>query len=63
MCFVFPEALAAYEEALRAAPEDPLVLQSLADRALYLGFPELAIPAYEKIGRGVELSTCRSAQR
>ena len=54
--FVFPEALAAYEEALRAAPEDPLVLQTLADRALYLGFPELAIPAYEKIGRGVELS-------
>ena len=54
--FVFPEALSAYEEALRAAPGDPLILQTLADRALYLGFPELAIPAYEKIGRGVELS-------
>ena len=54
--FVFPEALSAYEEALRAAPRDPLILQTLADRALYLGFPELAIPAYEKIGRGVELS-------
>ena len=54
--FVFPEALSAYEEALRAAPKDPLILQTLADRALYLGFPELAIPAYEKIGRGVELS-------
>jgi len=54
--FVFPEALSAYEEARRAAPNDPLILQTLADRALYLGFPELAIPAYEKIGRGVELS-------
>ena len=54
--FLFPVALAAYEEALRMAPRDPLVLQTVADRALYLGFPELAIPAYEKIGRGVELS-------
>lgn len=54
--FVFPKALAAYEEALRLAPKDPLVLQTLGDRALYLGFPELAIPAFEKVGRGVELS-------
>jgi hypothetical protein len=54
--FAFPKALSAYEDALRAAPKDPLVLQTLADRALYLGFPELAIPAYEGIGRGVELS-------
>jgi tetratricopeptide (TPR) repeat protein len=54
--FVFPRALSSYEEALRAAPKDPLVLQTLGDRALYLGFPELAIPALEKIGRGVELS-------
>ena len=54
--FVFPQALAEYERAVRAAPEDPLVLQTLADRALYLGFPELAIPAYEKAGPGFELS-------
>ncbi|HEX9707140.1 MAG TPA: TPM domain-containing protein [Steroidobacteraceae bacterium] len=54
--FLFPRALAAYEEALQAAPQDPLVLQTLGDRAMYLGFPELAIPALEKIGRGVELT-------
>ena len=54
--FVVAPALAAYEAAARAAPEDPLVLQTLADRAVYLGFPELAIPALEKAGPGFELS-------
>jgi len=54
--FVFPTALAAYEEAVRAAPADPLVLQTLADRAMYLGFPELAIPALENAGPGFELT-------
>ena len=53
--FLFPRALAAYEQALQAAPSDPLVLETFADRAMYLYFPELAIPALEKIGRGVEL--------
>jgi tetratricopeptide (TPR) repeat protein len=53
--FVFPQAYSAFEAARRAAPEDPLVLQILAQRALYLGFPELAIPAFEKIGPGAEL--------
>jgi tetratricopeptide (TPR) repeat protein len=54
--FVFPQAYSAYEAARRIAPHDPLILQTLADRALYLGFPEIAIPALEQIGRGVELS-------
>ena len=54
--FLFPQALSAYQKAIRAAPNDPLALQTLADRALYLGFPELAIPALEKVGPGVELS-------
>ena len=31
------------------------MLETLGDRALYLGFPEVAIPALEAIGRGVEL--------
>ncbi len=53
--FLFPRALAGYEEALAASPNDPLVLQTLGDRAMYLYFPELAIPVLEKIGRGVEL--------
>jgi tetratricopeptide (TPR) repeat protein len=54
--FVFPQAYPAYEAARRAAPKDPLVLQTIGERALYLGFPEIAIPALEGIGRGVELT-------
>ncbi len=54
-CFVFAPAFTAYAEAQAAAPRDPLVLLTLADRALYLGLPELAIPALERVGRGVEL--------
>lgn len=54
--FSIPQALADYERALKAAPADPFVLQTLADRAMYLGFPELAIPAYQKAGPGFEMS-------
>jgi tetratricopeptide (TPR) repeat protein len=53
--FVFPRAYPAYEAARRAAPRDPLILQTIGERALYLGFPELAIPALERVGSGVEL--------
>ncbi|HEY6642187.1 TPM domain-containing protein [Povalibacter sp.] len=52
--FVFPKAFLEYEAARKAAPNDPIVLEIYADRTMYLGFPELAIPAYEKIGRGIE---------
>jgi tetratricopeptide (TPR) repeat protein len=55
-CFVFPQAFLAYEAAREAAPKDPLMLQLFGDRALYLGFPELAIPLLEPVGRGAELS-------
>jgi tetratricopeptide (TPR) repeat protein len=54
--FVFPQALADYEKALAAAPGDPLVLQTIAERAQYLGFPELARPALEKAGPGFEIA-------
>lgn len=54
--FVFPQALLSYETARRLAPRDPLVLETLGERARYLGFPELAIPALEAIGRGLEIS-------
>ncbi len=54
--FVFAPALAEYEKAVAMAPEDPYVLQTFADRALYLGFPELAIPALLKSGPGFELT-------
>jgi hypothetical protein len=52
--FVFPPALVEYEDALRKSPNDPLVLETFGRRALYLGFPELGIPALQKLGRGVE---------
>ena len=58
--FVFPQAYLAYEQARRAAPQDPIVLETLGDRALYLGFPEVAIPALEAIGRGVELELAQA---
>ncbi|HEY6123229.1 MAG TPA: TPM domain-containing protein [Steroidobacteraceae bacterium] len=54
--FVFPRAWLAYEEARRKAPKDPLVLETIGSRAQYLGFPEIAIPALEQIGRGLELT-------
>jgi tetratricopeptide (TPR) repeat protein len=54
--FVFAPAFAAYDAAVHAAPEDPLALQTLADRASYLGFPELAIPAYQRAGPGFEIA-------
>jgi TPM domain len=54
--FVFPQAYAAYEAARAASPKDPLVLETLASRAQYLGFPEIAIPLLEQVGRGMELS-------
>jgi tetratricopeptide (TPR) repeat protein len=54
--FVAPQALLDYERALRLAPRDPWVLETFGERARYLGFPELAIPALEAIGHGVEMS-------
>jgi hypothetical protein len=58
--FVFAPAFAAYEAAVQAAPEDPLALQTLADRAMYLGFPELAVPAYEEAGPGFEIELAQA---
>lgn len=54
--FVFPPALLDYEKARRLAPRDPWVLETLGERARYLSLPELAIPALEAIGRGLEYS-------
>ncbi len=54
--FVFPQAYSAYEAARRDAPADPIILQTLGERALYLGFPEITIAVLEKIGPGVELT-------
>lgn len=54
--FLFPQALLEYENARRLAPHDPWVLEVVGERARYLGFPEIAIPALEQIGRGLEYS-------
>ena len=50
------QALLEYENARRLAPHDPWVLEVVGERARYLGFPEIAIPALEQIGRGLEYS-------
>lgn len=47
--FVPLRAFAAYQDALKLAPQDPLVLETLAYRALYVELPELAIPALERM--------------
>jgi len=60
--FVFPPALVNYETALAIAPNDPWVLETFGSRAQYLGFPELAIPPLEKVGRGVEFDIARAYQ-
>ena len=53
--FLSLAALADYEKAVRAAPQDPLAHEILATRAMYLGFPELAIPSFEVAGIGFEI--------
>ena len=45
-CFVFVEALAHYEAAVEAAPHDLLFREILGERALYLGFWDLAASAF-----------------
>jgi tetratricopeptide (TPR) repeat protein len=53
--FLALAALADYEKAARASPEDPLAHEMLATRAMYLGFPEIAIPAFRVAGQGFEI--------
>lgn len=47
--FVPLRAFAAYDDALKLSPQDPLVLETLAFRALYLEMPEVAIPLLERM--------------
>ncbi|MCB9982717.1 MAG: TPM domain-containing protein [Rhodospirillales bacterium] len=48
--FAAVDALRYYEEAARTAPADPLFVTTFAKRALYLHFPELALPYIERLG-------------
>ncbi len=49
-CFLPDPAIALYEQAI-AASEAPMFLETLADRAAYVGFRQAAIRAYRKLGR------------
>lgn len=62
-CFAALDALRHYEEAVERAPRDPLFRWTLVERALYLGFPELAIPHLEKLGAGAYLELARVLQQ
>jgi tetratricopeptide (TPR) repeat protein len=49
-CFAALDGLHHYREAARLAPDDPEILRATADRALYLEFPQIAIPLLERLG-------------
>jgi hypothetical protein len=49
-CWVSAEAIVLYVEAARAAPAEPLFAATLADRASYLGMPEVAIEPIARLG-------------
>lgn len=57
--FAAIDALVYYEEAVKAAPADPLILSTFLQRALYLGFPELALPYIKNIDRSNGLLLAR----
>lgn len=54
-CFVVPEAIARYEQAVAEAPDAPAFARVLADRARDVGFRELAATAYARVGRSARL--------
>ena len=58
--FLSLAALEDYEKATRASPKDPLAHEMLAARAMYLGFPELAIPAFHVAGVGFEMELAQA---
>ena len=49
--FVSVEALSYYEQAVKLAPNDPLFIETYADRAMYLGLSDLAAPLYRRLGK------------
>ena len=49
--FASIDAISYYEQAVKLAPNDPLFLETYADRAMYLGFSDLAIPLYRRLGK------------
>jgi tetratricopeptide (TPR) repeat protein len=49
-CWVTPEAISLYAEAAAAAPDEVHFVTTLADRASYLGMPEIAIEPLKRLG-------------
>jgi len=59
-CFLALDALRSYEEAAEAAPRAPLFQETLGRRAEYLGFADLAIEAYTRLGHAALLDLARA---
>lgn len=49
-CFSASAAFRHYRQAARLAPDDARIARRTAERAVYLGFPEVAIPILERMG-------------
>jgi hypothetical protein len=58
-CFLALDALRHYEEAARLAPDAPLIHERLGRRAEHLGFYDLAIEAYTRLGDDALLDLAR----
>ena len=58
-CFLALDALRHYEEAARLGPAAPLIHETLARRAEYLGFFDLAIEAYSRLEDAALLDVAR----
>jgi tetratricopeptide (TPR) repeat protein len=58
-CFLALDAVAQYERAAELAPGSPLFQETLARRAEYVGFHDLAIEAYQKLGDAAALDVAR----
>jgi hypothetical protein len=58
-CFLADQAIRHYERAAALAPTAPLFQETLARRAEYIGFHDLAIDAYRKLGDAAALDVAR----
>lgn len=62
-CFVFPAAIAAYEQAVAEAPRSIIFAERLAERAEHVNFVDLAVRAYGQAGPSKNLAWARAIAR
>lgn len=62
-CFLALEAFEHYESAVRLAPDSYLFLETLGDRSAYIGFNEMAVDAYSRMGNTALLKLARAHQQ